>query len=85
MGGTILLAAALATKGGIGGGDIKLTFLLGLVYGPYDILIILFIATVSALFFGVMKRFRYGEKAIRLAFVPFIFFACVVTTVLKFI
>jgi len=84
LGGITLLAAALATKGGIGGGDIKLTFLLGIVYGHCGILLILFIAAPSALLFGLIKRLFCGEKTIRLAFVPFILFGCVLTTLLKF-
>lgn len=84
FGGMALMAAALATKGGIGGGDIMLTFLLGLVYGPYGILLILFIAAPSALLFGLIKRLFCGEKAIRLAFVPFILFGCALATLLKF-
>ena len=48
-GGGILLAAAMATKGGIGGGDIKLMTLLGLMAGLTDTLLILMIASILAL------------------------------------
>lgn len=85
FGGMIMMAAALATNGGIGGGDIKLTFLLGLVYGPYGILLILLIAAPSALLIGLFKKLFYGEKTIRLALVPFILFGCIFATLLKFI
>jgi prepilin signal peptidase PulO-like enzyme (type II secretory pathway) len=84
FGGTILLAAAVATNGGIGGGDIKLMFLLGFVYGPFGILLILLIAASSALLFGLLKKLFSREKTIRLAFVPFILLGCAVTTLLKF-
>ena len=71
-GGGILLAAAMATKGGIGGGDIKLMTLLGLMAGLYDTLLILMTASVLALLYGTVKRIVTHDKNLRLAFVPFL-------------
>ncbi len=73
-GGGILLAAAMATKGGIGGGDIKLMALLGLSVGLTDTIIILVLASVSALMYGMVKRIVIHEKNLRIAFVPFLTF-----------
>lgn len=69
-GGLIPLVAALATKGGIGGGDIKLCALLGIITGPYGILLILFLATLLAMVAGGIKCFLFRMKAEKLAFVP---------------
>lgn len=71
-GGGILLAAAMATKGGIGGGDIKLMTLLGLSVGLTDTIIILVLASVSALMYGMVKRIVTHDKNLRIAFVPFL-------------
>lgn len=53
-GGLILLAAAWITHGGIGGGDIKLAALLGLLFGTRGVCLILFIAAISALAFVLL-------------------------------
>ena len=71
-GGGILLAAAMATKGGIGGGDIKLMTLLGLMAGLYDMLLILMTASVLALLYGTAKRIVTHDKSLHIAFVPFL-------------
>ena len=71
-GGGILLAAAMATGGGIGGGDIKLMAILGLMVGLIDTLFILMTASVLALLYGTAKRIVTHDKNLRLAFVPFL-------------
>lgn len=71
-GGGILLAASMATGGGIGGGDIKLMALLGLMAGLYDTLFILMTASVLALLYGTAERIVTHDKNLRLAFVPFL-------------
>jgi len=40
FGGLLLLIAAMVSNNGIGGGDIKLAALLGILYGPYGVLFI---------------------------------------------
>ena len=79
---TVLLAAALATKGGIGGGDIKLVALIGLFYGPHGMLLALLIGTPVAIFYGLIKRRRCKDKKLHIAFVPFITIGCFLTSII---
>ena len=81
-GGGVLLAAALATKGGIGGGDIKLAALIGLFYGPHGMLLALLTGTPIAIFYGLIKRRRCGDKKLHIAFVPFITIGCFLTSII---
>lgn len=69
-GGLILLIAAILTNGGIGGGDIKLCALLGIIAGPYGILLILFLATLLAMAASGIQRIMLRMKPDKLAFVP---------------
>ena len=71
-GGGILLGAAMATNGGIGGGDIKLMSVVGIAAGFADTLVILLLACVLAFIYGVIKRLVTKDKNLRLAFVPFL-------------
>ena len=71
MGGGILLVVALKA-GGIGGGDIKLCALLGLITGPFWILFVLLIATLLAMAAGVIVRLTLRERPTDIAFVPFL-------------
>jgi leader peptidase (prepilin peptidase)/N-methyltransferase len=48
IGGSILLFLAILTKGGIGGGDIKLLFVLGLWLGTDKLLVTLFFGFISS-------------------------------------
>lgn len=57
FGGLLLLIAAMVSNNGIGGGDIKLAALLGILYGPYGVLFILTAASLSALAFQALERF----------------------------
>ena len=50
-GGLILFTTALVTHGGIGGGDIKLTALLGIICGSMGVCILLSAAALGALLF----------------------------------
>ena len=81
-GGGVLLAAALATKGGIGGGHIKLAALTGLFYGPHGMLLALLTGTPAAIIYGLFKRRRCEDKKLHIAFVPFIAFGCFLTSVI---
>ncbi|MGG0663656.1 prepilin peptidase [Viridibacillus arvi] len=60
----ILLLVAILSKGGIGGGDIKLFFIIGLVLGIYSTLLALFLAAVIGLVTGVVLLFyrKQGRK-----------------------
>ncbi|MGE7622825.1 prepilin peptidase [Viridibacillus sp. NPDC096237] len=50
----ILLLVSILSKGGIGGGDIKLFFIIGLVLGVFSTLLALFLASVIGLIAGVI-------------------------------
>ena len=52
----LLYAAALASKGGMGGGDIKLYLFIGLICGIQDTLLSLFLASVLGAAFGIVLR-----------------------------
>lgn len=84
LGGGTLLFAAMTTNGGIGGGDIKLTAMMGFVYGPYGILFALFCAVPLAMIFGFYERQRTGYRFFSLPFVPFLTIGCCMVTILKF-
>ncbi|MGG2107972.1 prepilin peptidase [Lysinibacillus pakistanensis] len=60
----ILYSIAVLSKGGMGGGDIKLFFLLGLVLGTINTLLTLFIAAVIGMVVGiiVLKARQQGRK-----------------------
>lgn len=71
-GGLILFLITLATHGGIGGGDIKLTALLGLICGTIGICILLTAAALTALIFLFLQSARSGKQKMRLPFAPFL-------------
>lgn len=54
LGFSILLLIAIVSKGGMGGGDIKLFFLIGLVLGALNTLLTLFVAAVIGMIVGVI-------------------------------
>jgi leader peptidase (prepilin peptidase)/N-methyltransferase len=78
-GGILLLLIAIVSRGGMGGGDIKLFFLLGVVLGWQLMLLTLFIAALLGTVIGgillLVKRVKRGEP---IAFGPFIVVAAVV-------
>lgn len=77
-GGLLLLTAAMISHNGIGGGDIKLAALLGILYGPYGILLLLSTASISILAFHILERFFYCPKSASLPFAPFLFLGSVI-------
>ncbi len=85
FGGGTLLFEAIVTNGRIGGGDIKLTAMLGIVYGPYNILLALFFAALLAILFDPLEKRRTGNRVFSSPFVPFLAIGCCVVTILKFI
>ena len=83
FGGLLLLIAAMVSNNGIGGGDIKLAALLGLLYGPYGVLFILTAASLSALAFQALERFFYYRKLTSLPFAPFLFLGSIMAVSLQ--
>lgn len=57
----ILLLIAILSKGGMGGGDIKLFFLIGLVLGTLNTLLTLFIAAVIGMIVGIIVLTARGQ------------------------
>jgi len=70
----ILLTAALAAKDGmgVGGGDIKLATVIGFIYGPYPMILILLIASVLAVICAIIINRKKQNKSISFPFVPFL-------------
>lgn len=64
IGFAILLLIAVISKGGMGGGDIKLFFLIGVVQGTLGTLLTLFLAAVIGMFVGlvILKKQKAGRK-----------------------
>ena len=64
VGFSMLLLIAVVSKGGMGGGDIKLFFLIGLVLGTIHTLLTLFLASVVGMIVGiiVLKVRGQGRK-----------------------
>lgn len=68
----ILLSAAMITHGGIGGGDIKLTAVLGLAAGFTGTLVSLVVASLAAAGYGAFQMYVRKKPKVSLAFVPFL-------------
>ena len=83
FGGLLLLIAAMVSNNGIGGGDIKLAALLGILYGPYGVLFILTAASLSALAVQALERFFYYRKLTSLPFAPFLFLGSIMAVSLQ--
>ncbi|MEK5207714.1 prepilin peptidase [Psychrobacillus sp. FSL H8-0510] len=60
----VLLLIAIVSKGGMGGGDIKLFFVIGLVLGWVPTLLTLFLASIIGTVIGVisLRRTKQGRK-----------------------
>lgn len=60
----VLFLIAIASKGGMGGGDIKLFFVIGLVLGWVPTLLTLFLASIIGTVIGVisLRRTKQGRK-----------------------
>lgn len=82
----LMLFAALISKGGFGGGDIKLLGALGLWYGVFSSLGIAFVSALTYLGFIAFKRTtlaKQGKEAPKVfPYVPFVFIATVVITII---
>ena len=64
MGFGVLYLIAVVSKGGMGGGDIKLFFVIGLVLGTTNTLVTLFLAALIGSIAGmiILKRTGQGRK-----------------------
>lgn len=71
LGSGLLLTIALFTNGGIGGGDIKLTAVLGFIIGSWKITCLLFTAASIAAIFMLFIHF-ITKKAAAIPFAPFL-------------
>lgn len=75
----ILYSIAVLSRGGMGGGDIKLFFLIGLVLGTQESLLTLFLAAVIGMIVGVVVlRVRGQGKKTPMPFGPSIAFAAII-------
>lgn len=82
-GGGILFLAACFTNGGVGGGDIKLAAILGLLYGGSTICLILGAASLLLLIYWLPKAMFGRLKAMHIPFVPFLFAAALLITLIN--
>lgn len=79
VGFTVLFLVALLSKGGMGGGDIKLFFLIGLALGTVGTLVTLFFASVIGLIVGlVLLKVRGQDRKQPIPFGPSIALAAVI-------
>lgn len=69
----ILYLLAVISRGGMGGGDIKLFFVLGIILGTKKVLLALFIASLAGALYGLALMVKKGfKKRIPGPFGPFI-------------
>lgn len=79
----LLLSVSLATNGGIGGGDIKLTALLGIPFGASGLMAALvFSCLFTLLHLGIRKACK-KEAAGNIPFAPYLFFGCLAAILLQ--
>lgn len=75
----ILLFIAILSKGGMGGGDIKLFFVIGLVLGTIHTLLTLFVASVIGMITGIIiLRLRGQGRKTPIPFGPSIAIAAII-------
>jgi leader peptidase (prepilin peptidase) / N-methyltransferase len=95
VGFTLLLLIAVVSKGGMGGGDIKLFALVGLVVGTKVMLLSFFLSTIYGAIFGVLGLlFKVVKRGNPIPFGPFIaagtltayyFYEEIITAYLRFL
>lgn len=76
----ILFCVALVTNGGIGGGDIKLIAVLGILYGAWGLLAVLMLACISALLLALIVSRTDRLNVYSIPFAPFIFAGSLIYT-----
>ena len=72
VGGGILYIILILSHDGLGGGDVKFSFVLGLWLGIYGILEALFLSTIFALIFGIIVFIKQRTSKIAIPFGPFL-------------
>lgn len=78
MGGGLLLLLAVLTKGGIGGGDIKLLFVLGLWLGTEKLLLVLFLGFLGGgLVSAILLLSKIKKRTDTLAYGPYFSLAAI--------
>lgn len=83
LGGGLALLISIILNGGLGGGDIKLLGILGLMTGP-KIVVVITLAIAYYLCFIILKLLiRHKNGLQTLPFVPFIFIAVIVQQLLN--
>lgn len=65
----ILYSIAVLSKGGMGGGDIKFFFLIGLVLGTIHTLLTVFIAAIIGMIIGIVVLLKHKQG--RQTHIPF--------------
>ena len=81
-GGGLFLITAIATKGGIGGGDIKLVALLGFCYGMEQTATLVTIACLIALIHVSDIAKKQGRMPKNIPFVPYLTAGCLIQTII---
>ena len=78
----VLLAAALVSGGsGMGGGDIKFSSVLGLIYGVFGMALIFLTAAALAMPTALFMRRMSGKQMLSIPFLPFLACGCLAATV----
>lgn len=70
---TLFLAVSMITDGGIGGGDIKLAALLGIIMGASLLLLVMITASLTAIIHIGLRTLLKKERITHLPFVPYLF------------
>ena len=79
----LLLSVSLATDGGIGGGDIKLVALLGILFGVSGLMAALVLSCLSALIHLGIRRAYKKKAAENIPFAPYLFIGCAAAMLLQ--
>lgn len=83
LGGVLFFAAAVVSKGGMGGGDIKLAAVLGLWFGWKSLLLLMLLSFVSAAIVSVFLLLtKRKSRKDGVPFAPFIAFSAYITPML---
>lgn len=72
----IFLFVSMSTNGSIGGGDIKLVGLLGILYGTSGLMAVLITACLIALLHHLFYRLLKRRKTESIPFAPYLFWGC---------
>lgn len=75
LGGGLLLLTSIITKGGFGGGDVKLMAVLGFIFGVEETLAILASSLILAVWIGLIQK-KYRRGPARIPFAPCLLLGC---------